>query len=111
MCNSSFITLNHKSFCQKKFEINAQGQKCQNGNLAKNSHFAIFGTFVPVHQFQKFFLQNDLWLSVMKELLHTLAEKVSQAWEAWDDNLRVPVLLYFNFVYRQCDLLFSLLSV
>ena len=46
-CNSSFtihmhitlnqklhITLNQKSFCQKKIEINAQGEKCQNGKVS-----------------------------------------------------------------------------
>ena len=27
----------------------------------------------------KFFWENDFWLSVMKELLHIFAEKVSQA--------------------------------
>ena len=41
-----------------------------------NSHF---GTFAPVHGFQKFFWPNDFWLSVMKDLLHTFAQKVSQA--------------------------------
>ena len=41
------------------FEIEAQGQKCQNGKVAiflPNSHF---GTFVPVHRFQIFFWPND----------------------------------------------------
>ena len=39
------------------FEIDAQGQKCQNGKVAiflPNSHF---GTFIPVHRFQNFFCQ------------------------------------------------------
>jgi len=57
----------------------AQGQKCQNGKLAiflPNSHF---GTFVPVHGFQKSFWSNDFSLSDMKDLFHTFALKVSQA--------------------------------
>ena len=63
----------------KKFiEIDAQEQKCQNGKMANFAKLP-FGTFVPVHRFQNFFWQNDFWLSVMKELLHTFAEKVSQA--------------------------------
>ena len=35
--------------------------------------------FCPCASISNFFLQNDFWLSVMKELLHIFAEKVSQA--------------------------------
>ena len=59
------------------FEIDAQGQKCQNGKVAiflPNGHI---GTFVPVHRFQKSFWSNDFSLNVMKDLLHTFAQKVS----------------------------------
>ena len=38
----------------------------------KYSHF---GTFVPVHRFQKFLWQNDFWLSIMRDLSHTFAKK------------------------------------
>ena len=44
-------------FAKKNFEIDAQGQKCQNGKMAiflPNSHF---GTFVPLHWFQNYFCQ------------------------------------------------------
>ena len=61
------------------FEIDAQGQKCQSGYLAKKLPLCHFGTFVPVHRFQKFFWSNDLWLSIMKDLLHFFAKKVSLA--------------------------------
>ena len=80
------------------FEINAQGQKCQNGKVAiflPNSHF---GTFVPVHRFQKFFLPNDFSLSVMKDLLHTFAQKVSLApSRAVHVLIREDKLNYFKF--------------
>ena len=55
MYNSSFITLNQKSFCQKDFEIGAQGKKCQNGNLARNSHFAILALLSLCIDFKIFF--------------------------------------------------------
>ena len=77
MSNKSFIITNKKYFAKRISEIDAQGKKCQNGKVAiflPNSHF---GTFVPVHRFQKFFLPNDLSLSVMKDLLHTFTQKVS----------------------------------
>jgi len=41
----------------------------------KSSHF---GTFDPVHRFQRFFWPNDFWLSIMKDLLNTFAQKVPQ---------------------------------
>ena len=80
------------------FEIDAQGQKCRNGKVAiflPNSHF---GTFVPVHRFQKFFLPNDFSLSVMKDLLHTFAQKVSLApSRAINVLIREDKLNYYKF--------------
>ena len=64
--------------------------KWQSGYFLPNCHF---GTFFPVYRFQNFFLQNDFWLSIMKELFHIFAEKVSQALSrpvhvlTWEDKL------------------------
>jgi len=60
------------------FEIDAQGQKCQNGKVATFLPNIHFGTFVPVHRFQKFLLSNDFSLSVIKDLFYTFTKKVSQ---------------------------------
>ena len=72
------IVLNQKSFGQNNYELGL----CLRNKITKMANFlpnCHFGTFVPVYRFKNFFLQNDFWLSVMKELLHTFAEKVSQA--------------------------------
>ena len=53
--NKLFHNTQPKVTLAKKYEIHAQGQKCQNGKVAiflPNCHF---GTFVPVHGFQIFF--------------------------------------------------------
>ena len=79
LCNGSFISVNEKLFRQKKkikLMLKEKGPKWQNGYFLPNSHF---GTFVPVHGFQKFFWSNDFSSNVMKDLLHTFAQKVSQA--------------------------------
>ena len=98
VCNKYFITLNQKSFGLKNFWNRCTGAKVpkwQSGYFLPNSHF---GTFAPVHRFQKFFWPNDFWLSVMKYLLHTFAQKVSQALSRpvhvliWEDKLN-----YFKF--------------
>ena len=61
------------------FEIDAQGQKCQNGKVGIFLPNSRFGTFVHVHPFQRLFWPNDFWLSIMKDLLQVFAQKVSQA--------------------------------
>ena len=61
------------------FENNAKEQKCQNGYLAKKSHFAILALLSMCIDFKNFFLPNDFSLNVMKDLLYTFAKKVSQA--------------------------------
>ena len=87
LCNKfeySIITckVKHPFITLSKTEISTTrdgAQKCRNSKVAiflPNSHF---GTFVPVHRFQKFFWSNDFLLSVMKDLLHTFAQKVSRA--------------------------------
>ena len=78
--------------------MDAHGQKCRNGKVAiflPNSHFS---TFVPVHQFLKFFWSNDFLLNVMKDLLHTFAQKVSPAlsWAVYV-LIREDKLNYFKF--------------
>ena len=80
LCNRSFISVNDKSFCQNNFWNWCTGTKVpkwQNGYFLPSSHF---GTFVPLHWFKKFFLPNDFFLSVMKDLLLTFAQKVSLTW-------------------------------
>ena len=74
VCNSSFIILNQKSFCPKMFEIDALGKKCQNGNLVKNSHFAILALLSLYIDLKSFFCPSDFWLSVMKDLLQTFSQ-------------------------------------
>ena len=52
----------------------------------------------PVHQFQKFFWPNDFLLSVMKDLLHTFPQNVSQALSrAVHVLLQEDKLNYFEF--------------
>ena len=69
--------------------------KWQSGYFLPNSHF---GTFVPVHRFQKFFLPNDFSLNIMKDILHTFAQKVSLApSRAVHVLIREDKLNYFKF--------------
>ena len=72
-CNKSFIVLNQKSFWQKIFEIDAQGQKCQNDYLAKKSHFAILALLSLCMDFKLFSGQMTcgwlLWKTNNKFLL------------------------------------------
>ena len=69
------------------------GKNCQNGYLAKKQPLCHFGTFFPVHQFQKFFLPNDFSLIIMKDLLHNFSQKVYLALSRpvhvliWEDKL------------------------
>ena len=55
MCNSSFITLNYESFCKKKFEIDAQGQKCQHGKMAIFCQIAILALLSLCIDFKIFY--------------------------------------------------------
>ena len=58
--------LNQKSFGKKKFEINAQGQKCKNGYVAKNSHYAILAILSLCFDFKNFFGQMTYFLVIWK---------------------------------------------
>ena len=100
LCNRSFKSVNEKSFTKKILKLMHRDKsdkmaKWQNGCFLPNSHF---GTFVPLHWFQKFFLPNDFFLSVMKDLLLTFAQKVSLALSrAVHVLIRGDKLNYFKF--------------
>ena len=73
MSNGSFIALNQKSFHQRKFWNRCTGTKVpkwQSGYFLPNCHF---GTFFPVHRFQKVFGKMTsgwvLWKSYYTHLL------------------------------------------